>query len=76
MPGTVSLPDDDLPDEDSVDHERRRHRTYRDHLFFDIAAHTLFVVGTCPTACTSSTSATDGLMARQGADADRPFDEP
>ncbi|MGW3562281.1 hypothetical protein ACWDNT_34365, partial [Streptomyces sp. NPDC000963] len=44
-PGTVSLPGDDLPDEDSVDHERRRHRTYRDHLSFDIAAHTLFVVG-------------------------------
>ncbi|MGW4726690.1 hypothetical protein [Streptomyces sp. NPDC004291] len=45
VPGTVSLPDDDLPDEGSVDHERRRHRTYRDHLAFDIAAHTLFVVG-------------------------------
>ncbi|MFC8294576.1 hypothetical protein ACFUJ0_32140 [Streptomyces sp. NPDC057242] len=44
-PGTVSLPDDDLPDEDAVDHERRHHRTYRDHLAFDVAAHTLFVVG-------------------------------
>ncbi|MFE0778888.1 hypothetical protein [Streptomyces sp. NPDC058861] len=45
VPGTVSLPDDDLPDEDAVDHERRHHRTYRDHLAFDVAAHTLFVVG-------------------------------
>ncbi|MFC7978011.1 hypothetical protein [Streptomyces cinereoruber] len=44
-PRTVSLPDDDLPDGDAVDHERRHHRTYRDHLGFDIAAHTLFVVG-------------------------------
>ncbi|MFI9123123.1 hypothetical protein ACIGW0_27655 [Streptomyces bikiniensis] len=44
-PHTVSLPDDDLPDPDAVDHERRHHRTYRDRLGFDVAAHTLFVVG-------------------------------
>lgn len=44
-PHTVSLPDDDLPDADAVDHERRHHRTYRDRLGFDVAAHTLFVVG-------------------------------
>ncbi|WP_411074748.1 hypothetical protein [Streptomyces sp. cmx-4-7] len=44
-PHTVTLPDDDLPDGDAVDHGRRHHRTYRDHLGFDIAAHTLFVVG-------------------------------
>ncbi|MFE0650453.1 hypothetical protein ACFVZH_17890 [Streptomyces sp. NPDC059534] len=44
-PQVASTPDTYLPDEDTVDHGRRYHRTYRDHLGFDIAAHTLFVVG-------------------------------
>ncbi|MEU0235535.1 MULTISPECIES: hypothetical protein [unclassified Streptomyces] len=43
-----TTPDDDLPDEGSVDHGRRHHRTYHGHLAFDIAAHTLFVVGSSP----------------------------
>ncbi|MFF9852348.1 hypothetical protein [Streptomyces litmocidini] len=42
---TAATPDDDFPDGDAIDHERRYHSTYRDHLGFDIAAHTLFVVG-------------------------------
>ncbi|MFJ8110331.1 hypothetical protein [Streptomyces sp. NPDC096132] len=42
---TATTPDRDFPDEAAIDHARRRHREYRDHLAFDIAAHTLFVVG-------------------------------
>ena len=44
-PHTATTPERDFPDETAIDHERRHHRTYRDHLDFDIAAHTLFVVG-------------------------------
>ncbi|MEV0280329.1 hypothetical protein AB0I22_28585 [Streptomyces sp. NPDC050610] len=44
-PHTATTPDRDVPDESAVDHRRRQYRTYRDHLGFDIAAHTLFVVG-------------------------------
>lgn len=44
-PHTTATPDDDFPDENAIDYQRRNHRTYRDHLGFDIAAHTLFVVG-------------------------------
>ncbi|GGY45172.1 hypothetical protein [Streptomyces tanashiensis] len=44
-PHTAATPDDDFPDAGAVDHGRRYHPTYRDHLGFDIAAHTLFVVG-------------------------------
>ncbi|WP_327315653.1 hypothetical protein [Streptomyces sp. NBC_01235] len=44
-PHTATTPDQDFPDETAIDYERRHHREYRDHLEFDIAAHTLFVVG-------------------------------
>ncbi|MEU4068195.1 hypothetical protein AB0F25_38355 [Streptomyces wedmorensis] len=44
-PHRAATPDRDFPDAGDIDHERRYHRTYRDHLGFDIAAHTLFVVG-------------------------------
>jgi hypothetical protein len=44
-PHTATTPDQDFPDETAIDYERRHHRGYRDHLDFDIAAHTLFVVG-------------------------------
>ncbi|MGW0944073.1 hypothetical protein ACWD4O_16200 [Streptomyces sp. NPDC002623] len=44
-PHTVTTPDQDFPDETAIDHDRRHHREFRDHLDFDIAAHTLFVVG-------------------------------
>ncbi|MFB6840141.1 hypothetical protein [Streptomyces sp. NPDC056361] len=44
-PHTAATPDGDFPDPGAVDHARRYHRAYRDHLGFDIAAHTLFVVG-------------------------------
>ncbi|WP_406386040.1 hypothetical protein [Streptomyces sp. NBC_01618] len=44
-PGTAATLDHDFPDERAIDHRRRQHRAYRDHLGFDIAAHTLFVVG-------------------------------
>ncbi|MFF3392092.1 hypothetical protein ACFYW1_14345 [Streptomyces sp. NPDC002669] len=46
---TTATPDQDFPDGAAIDHQRWYHRTYRDHLGFDIAAHTLFVVGS-PTA--------------------------
>ncbi|MFE7620808.1 hypothetical protein [Streptomyces sp. NPDC057496] len=46
---TTATPDRDFPDGAAIDHQRWYHRTYRDHLGFDIAAHTLFVVGS-PTA--------------------------
>ncbi|MFE7766301.1 hypothetical protein [Streptomyces sp. NPDC057438] len=48
-PQTTGTPDGDFPDRDAVRYERWHHRSYRDHLAFDIAAHTLFVVGS-PTA--------------------------
>ncbi|MFF6786513.1 hypothetical protein [Streptomyces sp. NPDC012510] len=44
-PGTTATPDQDFPDEAAIDHRRREYRSFRDHLAFDIAAHTLFVVG-------------------------------
>ncbi|MFE2014427.1 hypothetical protein [Streptomyces sp. NPDC059491] len=44
-PQTVRVPDGDFPDEDDVDHDRWYHGSFRDHLRFDIAARTLFVVG-------------------------------
>ncbi|MGW0842096.1 hypothetical protein ACWD26_18355 [Streptomyces sp. NPDC002787] len=44
-PHTTATPDQDFPDEAAIDHRRREYRSYRDHLAFDIAAHTLFVVG-------------------------------
>ncbi|WP_329203732.1 hypothetical protein [Streptomyces sp. NBC_01435] len=44
-PHTAATPDHDFPDETAIDHQRREYRTYRDHLGFDIAGHTLFVVG-------------------------------
>ncbi|WP_086822065.1 hypothetical protein [Streptomyces sp. NRRL B-24572] len=44
-PHTVSTPARDFPEASAIDHDRRYHPTYRDHLGFDIAAHTLFVVG-------------------------------
>ncbi|WP_326770499.1 hypothetical protein OG978_42840 (plasmid) [Streptomyces sp. NBC_01591] len=44
-PHTTATPDQDFPDETAIDHRRREYRAYRDHLGFDIAAHTLFVVG-------------------------------
>ncbi|MFJ5831651.1 hypothetical protein [Streptomyces sp. NPDC093089] len=44
-PRTGATPDADFPDPGTVDHGRRYHPTFRDHLGFDIAAHTLFVVG-------------------------------
>ncbi|KFG08946.1 MULTISPECIES: hypothetical protein [Streptomyces] len=48
-PQTTGTPERDFPEEDAVRYERWHHRSYRDHLAFDIAAHTLFVVGS-PTA--------------------------
>ncbi|MDX2915109.1 MULTISPECIES: hypothetical protein [Streptomyces] len=45
----TATPERDFPDEDALDHQRRAYPSYRDHLAFDIAAHTLFVVGS-PTA--------------------------
>ncbi|MFF8840277.1 hypothetical protein [Streptomyces sp. NPDC015130] len=42
---TAATPVGDFPDVGEIDYERRYHRSYRDHLGFDIAAHTLFVVG-------------------------------
>ncbi|WP_307835263.1 hypothetical protein [Streptomyces adelaidensis] len=48
-PHTTATPDDDFPDETAIDYERWHHPTYRDHLGFTIAAHTLFVTGS-PTA--------------------------
>lgn len=48
-PQTAATPDQDFPDRAAVHHPRRTYRTYRDHFAFDIAAHTLFVVGS-PTA--------------------------
>ncbi|MEV4426830.1 hypothetical protein ACN9M0_02330 [Streptomyces sp. R-07] len=58
---TADTPDRDFPDASAVDHERRYHRTYRDHLGFDIAAHTLFVVGSA-TAFREHGSALRGLV--------------
>ncbi|MER5274728.1 hypothetical protein ABT025_03095 [Streptomyces sp. NPDC002809] len=44
-PQVAATPDDDFPDESAVDHQQRQHPAHRDHLRFDIAARTLFVVG-------------------------------
>lgn len=60
-PQTTGTPDQDFPDEAAIDHERRHHRSYRDHLAFDIAAHTLFVVGS-PTAFREYGTALRGLV--------------
>ncbi|WP_330349346.1 hypothetical protein [Streptomyces sp. NBC_00582] len=60
-PHTVSLPDRDFPDESAVDHDRWRHREYRDHLDFHLAAHTLFVVGSA-TAFRAHGAALRGLV--------------
>ncbi|MFD3535698.1 hypothetical protein [Streptomyces sp. NPDC058664] len=62
-PHTARTPDRDVPDESAVDHRRRYHPTYRDHLGFDIAAHTLFVVGS-PTAFREHGAALHGLADR------------
>ncbi|MER6157320.1 hypothetical protein ABT147_17540 [Streptomyces sp. NPDC001868] len=48
-PQTSDTPDHDFSDRAAAHHPRRQYRTYRDHLSFDIVAHTLFVVGS-PTA--------------------------
>lgn len=45
MPQSVDTMDDDFPDQDAIDYQRRHHRNFRDHLGFDIAARTLFIVG-------------------------------
>lgn len=42
---TASVRDGDFPDESSVDYERWRFREFRDHLGFQLAANTLFIVG-------------------------------
>ncbi|WP_371579155.1 hypothetical protein [Streptomyces sp. NBC_01314] len=60
-PHTTSTPDQDFPDEAAIDYQRRHYRSYRDHLAFDIAAHTLFVVGS-PTAFRESGTALRGLV--------------
>jgi hypothetical protein len=60
-PHTTATPDDDFPDESAIDYERRHHRTYRDHLDFTIAAHTLFVIGS-PTAFREYGTALRGLI--------------
>lgn len=60
-PQTTATPERDFPDEDAIDHERRAYRSYRDHLAFDIAAHTLFVVGS-PTAFREHGTALRGLV--------------
>ncbi|WP_406454224.1 hypothetical protein OG782_24125 [Streptomyces sp. NBC_00876] len=60
-PHVAATPDDDFPDESAIDHERRHHPEYRDHLGFDIAAHTLFVVGS-PTAFREHGATLRGLV--------------
>ncbi len=42
---TAALPENTFPEVDEIDHDRTRNREYRDHLRFDLAARTLFVVG-------------------------------
>ncbi|MEU9448717.1 hypothetical protein [Streptomyces sp. NPDC048277] len=44
-PHTTTTPAQDFPEETVIDYQQRHYRTYRDHLDFHIAAHTLFVVG-------------------------------
>ncbi|UKY54652.1 hypothetical protein [Streptomyces inhibens] len=44
-PHTAATPDHDFSDETAIDHRQRQPRSYRDSLGFDVAAHTLFVVG-------------------------------
>ncbi|WP_327729009.1 hypothetical protein OG250_23360 [Streptomyces sp. NBC_00487] len=61
MPQKTATPDQDFPDEAAIDHQRRHYRSYRDHLAFDIAAHTLFVVGS-PTAFREYGTALRGLV--------------
>ncbi|MGA8116916.1 MAG: hypothetical protein WCA46_25050 [Actinocatenispora sp.] len=56
---TAATPADELRGD--VDHRRQLDREYRDHLGFDIAAHTLFVVGS-PTAFRRNGAALRGLV--------------
>lgn len=49
QPHGAKIADDEFPDEAAIDYRRRYFREFRDHLGFDIAAHTLFIVGS-PTA--------------------------
>ncbi|MFD8689777.1 hypothetical protein [Streptomyces sp. NPDC059651] len=44
-PQVAETPHDDFRDESATASQRRLHAAHRDHLRFDIAAHTLFVVG-------------------------------
>ncbi|MFC9589483.1 hypothetical protein ACFTUC_06760 [Streptomyces sp. NPDC056944] len=60
-PYTGATPDRDFPEAGAIDHERRYFPTYRDHLGFDIAAHTLFVVGSA-TAFREHGTALRGLV--------------
>ncbi|UUU32976.1 hypothetical protein JIX56_25590 [Streptomyces sp. CA-210063] len=60
-PHTTATPDHDFPEKAAIDHRRRGYRSYRDHLAFDIAAHTLFVVGS-PTAFREYGTALRGLV--------------
>ncbi len=60
-PQTTATPERDFPDEDAIDYGRWHHRSYRDQLAFDIAAHTLFVVGS-PTAFRERGAALRGLV--------------
>lgn len=62
-PHTTATPDDDFPDESAIDHRRRTWPTYRDHLAFDVAAHTLFVIGS-PTAFREHGTALRDLVTR------------
>lgn len=45
----------------AIDHRRREYRSFRDHLAFDLAARTLFVVGS-PTAFREYGTAPRGLV--------------
>lgn len=58
-PQTVTASPDEFPE--TVDHDRRRHKTYRDRLGFDVAAHTFFIVGS-PTAFREDGAAVRGLI--------------
>ncbi|MGW4747563.1 hypothetical protein ACWEPR_22435 [Streptomyces sp. NPDC004290] len=58
---TGATPDRDFPEPDDIDHERLHHAAHRDHLGFDIAAHTLFVVGSA-TAFREHGTALRGLV--------------
>ncbi|GAA3104324.1 hypothetical protein [Streptosporangium carneum] len=65
---TATLPEDVFPGREEIDHERAGTRKYRDRLRFDLAARTLFVVGSAEAFRNTGASMIRPLAAASGSE--------